>query len=69
MPVGHCRISREQPRGDNLVFSGRIVGKPEVIQVGPIGNDKSACRKRSPRLTSLSCATYVQADVNRNSTD
>ena len=25
--------------------SGRIVGKPEVAPVGPIGNDKSACRK------------------------
>jgi hypothetical protein len=25
--------------------SSPIVGKPEVIQVGPISNDKSACRK------------------------
>ena len=30
--------------------SSPIVGKPEVIQVGPISNDKSACRKLSPRL-------------------
>jgi hypothetical protein len=26
--------------------SGRIVGNPEVIQVGPISNDKSASRYR-----------------------
>jgi hypothetical protein len=50
MPVGRCRISREQPRGDNLVFSGRIVGKPEVIHVGPIGNDKSASGHQFLRL-------------------
>jgi hypothetical protein len=29
--------------------SGRIVGKPEVIQVGPISNDQSACRQEIKR--------------------
>jgi len=29
-----------------------MIGKPEVIQVGPISNDKSAFRKWSPRLAS-----------------
>ena len=28
--------------------SGRVVGKPEVIHVEPISNDKSACRTQFP---------------------
>src|SRR5580700_10816254 len=37
-----------------------------LTALGIIDIGKSACRKRSPRLTPLSCTTHGQADVNRN---